>query len=82
MRKLLLEETVGPVAFAECSAHKLFSAHGYRARERDVMVFEMGVHYVDLLRYWFGCDLAAVQALAARGAVQCPQLGGGIFCPH
>ncbi len=64
VRKLLLEETVGPVAFAECSAHKLFSAHGYRARERDVMVFEMGVHYVDLLRYWFGCDLAAVQALA------------------
>lgn len=64
VRRLLEEDAVGPIAFVECSAHRLLTAYGYRARERDVMVFEIGVHYVDLLRYWFGCDVAAVQALA------------------
>ena len=64
VRRLLAEEAIGPIAFAECSAHRLLTAHGYRARERDVMVFEIGVHYIDLLRYWFGSDVTAVQALA------------------
>ena len=66
VRGLLAEEAVGPIAFAECSAHRRLPAYGYRARERDVMVFEIGVHYVDLLRYWFGCDVVAAQALAPR----------------
>lgn len=64
VRRLLEAEAVGPIAFAECSAHRLLTAYGYRARERDVMLFEIGVHYIDLLRYWFGCEVAAVQALA------------------
>ena len=64
VRRLLDDEAVGPIAFVECSAHRLLPAYGYRARERDVMVFEIGVHYIDLLRYWFDCDVAAVQALA------------------
>ncbi|MXX66546.1 MAG: Gfo/Idh/MocA family oxidoreductase [Chloroflexi bacterium] len=64
VRRLLEEDAVGPIAFVECSAHRMLPAYGYRARERDVMLFEIGVHYIDLLRYWFGCDVAAVQALA------------------
>ena len=64
VRELLEEDAVGPIAYVECSAHRLLKAYGYRARERDVMVFEIGVHYVDLLRYWLGCDVAAAQALA------------------
>ena len=64
VRRLLEEEAVGPIAFVECSAHRLLKAYGFRARERDVMAFEIGIHYIDLLRYWFGRDVAAVQALA------------------
>jgi predicted dehydrogenase len=66
VRQLVDQEAVGPIAFAECSAHRRLPAYGYRARERDVMVFEIGVHYVDLLRFWFACDVAAAQALAPR----------------
>ncbi len=66
VRRLLIQEAVGPIAFAECSAHRRLPAYGYRARERDVMLFEIGVHYLDLLRFWFGSDVAAVQALAPR----------------
>ena len=64
VRAQILAGSVGRIAFAECSTHKLFPARGYRATVRDVMVFEMGVHYVDLLRYWFDCELVAVQAVA------------------
>lgn len=64
VRRLVEEDAVGPIAFVECSAHRLLRAYGYRARERDVMLFEIGVHYIDLLRYWFGSEVAAVQALA------------------
>ncbi len=64
VRELIAGQAVGPIAFAECSTHKFFPARGYRAEIADVMVFEMGVHYVDLLRYWFDCELAAVQAVA------------------
>lgn len=64
VRRLVEEDAVGPIAFVECSAHRLLRAYGYRARARDVMLFEIGVHYIDLLRYWFGCDVAAAQALA------------------
>ena len=66
VRRLLAQDAVGPIAFAECSAHRRLPAYGYRARERDVMLFEIGVHYLDLLRFWFGCDVAAAQALAPR----------------
>lgn len=64
VRRLVDEDAVGPIAFVECSAHRLLPAYGYRARERDVMLFEIGVHYIDLLRYWFGSEVAAAQALA------------------
>ena len=57
---------IGEPSFAEAYFHRLWPPSGYRASMPDVIVFEMCIHHLDLMRYWFGSDVAVVYARYPR----------------